>query len=164
MNDHLIVFFFVDDIVYMFRGRDSAKANEFRDKLSAWFKIRDLGELRWFLGIRIVRDRSQRRLWLCQDSYIESMAARFDLTCDSALATPMALQPLVPNESNDNHASTHLYQRKVGSILYAEIITRPDVARTAARLSNFLTNPSAEHMVAANRCIQYLYGSRFLAI
>lgn len=59
---------------------------------------------------------------------------------------------------------THLYQRKVGSILYTAIITRPDIAWTAARLSNFLTNPSPAHIAAANRCIQYLHSSRHLAI
>jgi hypothetical protein len=164
LDNHLIVFFFVDDIAYMYRACDQAIADEFRDNLATRFKIRDLGELRWFLGIRVARDRSQRRLWLCQDSYIESIAARFNLICDGAPATPIGIQPLVPNEDMADQAVTHLYQRKVGSILYAAIITRPDIARTAARLSNFLTNPSPAHMAAANRCIQYLYGSRHLAI
>jgi ribonuclease HI len=63
-----------------------------------------------------------------------------------------------------DHAFIHLYQRKVDSILYAAIITRPDIAKTAARLSNFLTNPSPDHIAAANKYIQYLYSSRHLAI
>jgi hypothetical protein len=33
--------------------------------------MKDLGELKWFLGVRVVRDRPNRKLWLCQDSYIE---------------------------------------------------------------------------------------------
>ena len=164
-NDHLIVFFFVDDISYMYRACDQAIADEFRDNLATRFKIRDLGELRWFLGIRVARDRSQRRLWLCQDSYIESIAARFNLIGDRAPATPIGMQQqLVPNKDIADHAATHLYQRKVGSILYAAIITRPDIAWAAARLSSFLTNPSPTYMAAVNRCIQYLYGSRHLAI
>ena len=164
LDDHLIVFFFVDDICYMYRACDQAIADEFRDNLASRFKIRDLGELRWFLGIRVVRDRSQRRLWLCQDSYIEAVAARFNLVDDRTPATPMGTHQLVPNENIADHAFTHLYQRKIGSILYPAIITRPDIAFTAARLSNFLTNPSPDHMAATNRCIQYLYGSRHLAI
>ena len=62
LTNHLIVFFFVDDICYMFRACDQAIADVFRDNLHSRFKIRDLGELKWFLGIRVVRDRSQRRL------------------------------------------------------------------------------------------------------
>ena len=38
------------------------------------FSMRDLGELHWFLNIRIIRDRPARRLWLCQDSYVDSLA------------------------------------------------------------------------------------------
>ena len=71
---------------------------------------------------------------------------------------------LVANEDIADHATTHLYQRKIGSVLYPAVITRPDIAFTAARLSSFLSNPSPDHMAAANRCIQYLYGSRHLAI
>jgi hypothetical protein len=164
LDDHLIVFFFVDDICYMFRDCDQPIADHFRDNIASRFKIRDLGELKWFLGIRVVRDRSQRRLWLCQDSYIESIAARFNLVDDRAPATPMGTHQLVANEDIADHATTHLYQRKIGSILYPAIITRPDIAFTAAKLSSFLSNPSPDHMAAANRCIQYLYGSRHLAI
>ena len=76
----------------------------------------------------------------------------------------MGMQQLVPNEGIADQATTHLYQRKIGSILYPGIISRPDIAFTATRLSNFLTNPSPDHMAAANRCIQYLYSLRHLAI
>src|SRR5205085_8635621 len=51
-----------------------------------------------------------------------------------------------------------------GSVLYPAVITRPDIAFTTAKLSSFLSNPSPDHMAAANRCIQYLYSSRYLAI
>ena len=164
LNDNLIVFFFVDDICYIFRDSDQAIADQFRDNLANRFKIRDLGELRWFLGIRVVRDRSKRRLWLCQDSYIESIATRFNLVCAGPPAVPIGTQHLVPNADMADQATIHLYQRKIGSILYPAIISRPDIALTTAKLSNFLTNPSPDHMAAANRCIQYLYGSRHLAI
>jgi Reverse transcriptase (RNA-dependent DNA polymerase) len=164
LTNHLIVFFFVDDICYMFRARDQAIADAFRDNIHSRFKIRDLGELKWFLGIRVVRDRSRRRLWLCQDSYMEAIAARFNLTTDKPPATPIGMHQLVANEDIADHATTHLYQRKIGSALYPAVITRPDIAFTAAKLSSFLSNPSPDHMAAANRCIQYLYGSRHLAI
>jgi len=165
VNHWLIVFFFVDDIVYMFRDLDQNRADEFCRQLTGKFKMRDLGELRWFLGIRIVRDREKRQIRLSQDSYIEDIAARFNLDqLQGSPSTPISTEPLVPNEGVANQAFTHFYQRKIGSIIYAAVITRPDVARTAAILSTFLTNPSNEHMAAANRCIQYLYGTRSIGI
>ena len=71
----------------------------------------------------------------------------------------MGMQHLVANEDIANHATMYLYQYKISSILYLGVITRPDIAFIAIRLSNFLTNPSLDHIVAANQYIQYLYGS-----
>ena len=165
LNDNLIVFFFVDDICYMFRDSDQAIADRFRDNLASRFKIRDLGELRWFLGIRVVRDRSQRRLWLCQDSYIETIATRFNLICDRiAPATPIRIKHLIANKDIADQATTYLYQRKIGSVLYLAIISRSNIALTAIKLSSFLSNPSLDYITAANRCIQYLYSIRHLVI
>jgi len=65
---------------------------------------------------------------------------------------------------NMSPQQTCLYQQKVGSILYAAVITRPDVAKTASKLSEFLQNPSPHHHAAADQAISYLYGTKDLVI
>ena len=57
-----------------------------------------------------------------------------------------------------------LYQRKLGSVLYAATTTRPDIAFAVSRLARFNQNPSQEHHRAADRVIQYLYSTRSRAI
>lgn len=47
------------------------------------FKIRLLGKLYYYLGIRVIRDRSKRQLIIIQDSYIDKIAAKFGLTSDN---------------------------------------------------------------------------------
>ena len=59
---------------------------------------------------------------------------------------------------------TCLYQQKVGSILYATVIMRPDVAKTASKLSEFLQNLSPCHHAATDQVISYLYNMKGLAI
>lgn len=49
-------------------------------------------------------------------------------------------------------------------MLYASLITRPDVAFAAVKLSCFMNAPMTDHMEAVDRVIQYLYSTRFLAI
>src|SRR5436305_9263572 len=44
------------------------------------YEIRKLGEVEHFLGVRIVRDWSQRKLWLVQDSYIDKIAKKYNIT------------------------------------------------------------------------------------
>ena len=50
---------------------------EFKEKLLDAYKIREIGELKWFLGIRIIRDRALRKIWLCQDLYITKIYNKY---------------------------------------------------------------------------------------
>ena len=52
-NDWLIVFFYVDDIVVLCRTEHLSQLKDFEKRLAARYEIRNLGELSWFLGVRI---------------------------------------------------------------------------------------------------------------
>ncbi|TMC14027.1 MAG: Ty1/Copia family ribonuclease HI [Chloroflexi bacterium] len=130
--------------------------------------MKELGELKWFLGMHIFRDRSKKSLWLSQSSYIEKVANEFipDLDPSRCPYTPIAEEELLPLPAEDEvkDPDRTLYQRKIGSILYAAISTRPDIAFAAARLSRFNQRPSKIHQAAADRLILYLYRTRHLCI
>ena len=49
--------------------------------------------------------------------------------------TPMIQEELLPYEEIASPRSANLYQRKVGTIMYAAVMTRPDVAFAASRLA-----------------------------
>jgi hypothetical protein len=144
-----------------FRPEDSDRAQKFRADLMSRYKMTDKGELCWFLGVRTLRDREQRRIWLSQQSYIEKLAHTFKIYISDRM--PQIPMPTAEFRKNDKQAtpeSVHLYQQKVGSLLYAAIITRPDIARATAKLSQFLQNPSDEHHQAADQCLRYLHATR----
>jgi transposase InsO family protein len=164
MNDYLFLIFFIDDIIILSHKENASRVTEFKKRLMESFDIKDLGELKWFLGIRVIRDRPNRKLWLCQDSYIEKIANRFNLVVDKFPKTPMTTDLLHKNPDTATAQVIHSFQQKVGSLLYATVITRPDAARAAGKLGEFLMNPSMSHHDAADRLIQYLYGTRHLAI
>jgi hypothetical protein len=163
-KDGIIVFFFVDEIVLLCRPEAISKLHNLRTALMQRYEMRDLGTLSWFLGITIIRDRSQRKLWLCQDSYIKKIAASFHPTDRKPPATPLAVEELVQSDRQATPQEIYLYQRKVGSLLHATTITRPDADRAANKLSEFLMNPSARHREAVDRAISYLYGTNTRAI
>jgi hypothetical protein len=72
-NDNLIVFFYVDDIVVLVHPSKLDIHKEFEDKLFNRYELRSMGQLNWFLGIRVVRDISQRSTWLIQDAFIDKV-------------------------------------------------------------------------------------------
>jgi hypothetical protein len=163
-NGWMLVFFFVDDITLLCKTADLPRLESFVQNLMQRYELRDLGELSWFLGIRILRDRPRRRLWLCQDSYIEKIVSKFHLDDVKPATTPMVTEELIPYEGQATPEKIYAYQQKVGSLQYAATISRPDTARAASRLAEFLTNPSPYHQGAVNRALTYLNGTKTLAI
>ena len=61
-NRQLIIFFYVDNIAVLVAKKDLLRLQEFEAKLLHQYKIRVLGGLQWFLGIRIEQDRPSRKL------------------------------------------------------------------------------------------------------
>lgn len=121
-------------------------------------------EFKWYLGIRVIRDRPNRKIWLTQDTYIDKVAVKFGQNGGAIPSLPIPNVTLVKREDQAHPREIKAYQERVGSILYAAITTRPDIAKAACSLSRFLTNPSSHHMKLANQCIRYLYHIRYLAI
>ena len=74
------------------------------------------------------------------------------------------IQELIPNPDQACPQRILHFQQKVGSLLYATVITRPDVAKTANKLSEYLCNPSKKHIEVIDRAIGYLYGTKMYAI
>ena len=164
----VICFFYVDDIVFAFRKEDKETVTKTVAGLEKHFTLNVLGELKWFLGIHVFRDRLRKTLWLSQLSYIEKIANEFipDIDLTKWPPTPMLAEELMPLPDGEEvpDLDRTQYQRKVGSILYAAISTRPDIAFAAARLSRHNIRPGKIHQNAADRVIQYLYGTRHLCI
>jgi hypothetical protein len=163
-NGRLLVFFYVDDVVILYHRSHQSEFQQFKDALLGTYAFKDLGTLKWFLGIRIIRDRSLKKLWLCQDSYIEKVARSFNLIQGATFKTPLATEEVEPNSGQATPQEVHSYQSRIGSTIYATTITRPDAAYASNKLAQYLLNPSPLHISAANRVIRYLYATRFLAI
>lgn len=161
----VIVFFFVDDIIWAYRMVEQALAKDAMAGLQRKYSMSVLGEPKWFLGIHIIRDRAKKSIWLTQDAYIDKIAHQFDTALYSkAIETPMTEQELLPSEEKADRKSIEVYLRKIGCILFASVSTRPDVAFAASRLARFNQNPNKSHQQAADRVIHYLYETRMHGI
>ncbi len=167
-NEFMIVLVYVDDFIIANHPTKRAQdaADRFKRELANRYELRHLGEAKWFLGVRILRDREARKVWLCQDAYAEHVAARFHLhELTKWPKTPLTTAiDISPNQDKATDAQIKEYQMKVGSIQYSAVLTRPDIAYAVSRLAEALTNPSPNHIEMANRVIAYLYNTRFLAI
>ena len=159
---HLICY--VDDLA--FAGSSTEVLEAFKGALNRQFKMKDMGQLNWFLGCEVKQDLVNGTTTLVQTKYIHDLLARFDFMRDVAPAiSPSGDRPPtlhIPRESNDPNTDEQqdwwrpLYRPLIGSLLYAAVLTRPDIAAEVAVLSQFLANPTQVHWDAAVRVLAYL--------
>jgi ribonuclease HI len=164
-NGHLLILaVHVDDC--MLTGDSAEMIAEFKEKLNNCYALTDLGPIHWLLGIKITRDRTARTISLSQTAYIDDIVKRFDLTDAKSYATPMipgAIYskkdvPASPEESV--RMKNTPYREAVGSLMYAAIATRPDIAYAVSALSQFLDNPGNAHWQAVKHVLHYLIGTK----
>ena len=160
----------VDDIISI---ASTAEANNnFKVQLNETWKISDLGEAKFALGIAITRDRSKRTIGLSQTALIDRVTTEFGQTNSHHVDTPMiaGLQLTRPDKNMPVPASTTSWMEKtpyralIGSLNYIAVGTRPDIAYAVGRLASFLDCYRPEHWEAAVRVVRYLKGTRLLSL
>lgn len=136
---YLLLFFYVDDITILYSKQHQAHFEQFERQLLQRFDMRSLGELKWFPGSRIERERAARKIWLCQNSYISKIATKFNLHINTkSYRAPLPSEALVAaNEEEQVTAQQILtYQQRVGSINFVAVVSRPDIAAEFPAKSN----------------------------
>ena len=104
------------------------------------YKIHSLGELDYFCGIKIIRDRENYTITLQQDSYIESLRKRFFSRAEDDWQQWKRGNPLPGTEFDEYDGEPHPSRRLqfaeiLGSISYLTICTRLDVAKAHLKLT-----------------------------
>ncbi|KAI0993168.1 hypothetical protein K3495_g15016 [Podosphaera aphanis] len=149
----------------MYHARYKKKFLKLEAQLLALYEFRVMSYATHFIGIRIIRSRDERQLWLIQDSYIDKISDKFNVKTDKGPKTPL---PLGVDWSPWNGSATpnqiSAYQQRVGSIGFAAFATRPDISKAVSDLSSLLHNPSPEHSEAAEHCLRYLVSTKYLAL
>ena len=157
-----MIFFYVDDIVVAYEKKKELQVEKVMSKLMKRYELTGGSDLQWFLGMEVSRNRDCRVSWLTQKLHLEKLGK--DYGARTQPKTPMTQEELLPYEGSATSREIKLYQRKVGSLLYVGVTTRPDVAFAVSRLARFLTNPGPLHQKAADRVIAYLFHTRELAL
>ena len=131
------------------------------------FGIKDLGPVKCFLGVQFERNQSTRELWLHQSLYIDTLLAEYGMVDCNSVATPLDPQHPLGLESDTTVASPNLvesYQRLVGSLLFLQMCTRPDLSFAVLLLSQHCASPLPRHFAAARRVLRYLKGTKDLRL
>ncbi|KAK2069706.1 hypothetical protein P8C59_004260 [Phyllachora maydis] len=83
---HFIVTY-IDDCLFI--GPNIGYITDLKKRLNKVYAIEDLGPATCFLGVQIIRDRPNRRLWLNQSQYVEEAVSRFNLADSKPISIPL---------------------------------------------------------------------------
>ena len=159
---------YVDDILLI--GNDVGMLTTVKVWLSKTFSMKDLGEATYILGIRIYRDRSKRLIGLSQSLYLDKVLKRFNMLDSKRGLLPVrhgihlskAMSPKTPEE-REKMAKVP-YASAIGSLMYAMLCTRPDIAYAVSITSRFQSDPGLEHWVAIKNILKYLRRTKDLVL
>ena len=128
--------------------------------------MKDLGEASFVIGIEIHRDRSRGILGLSQRAYIEKVLTRFNMqNCSSSVAPIVKGDKFSEFQCPKNNLEMEQmkeipYASAVGSIMYAQVCTRPDIAFVVGLLGRYQSNPGLDHWKAVKKVLRYLQGTK----
>jgi hypothetical protein len=166
-GEMLILTVYVDDVVVA--GGNPEIVERFLRAMAGKFDIKDLGQLKWLLGMDVkitelaAAEKSKKRaieIEIHQTAYIDRVAEHYGMAkCKSASTPAEGILPRYDHGKPDSE-----YRSLVGSLMYAAMVTRPDIAYAVQALARHLNAPGPEHWVAAKRVLRYLRGTRDLGI
>jgi hypothetical protein len=156
---------YVDDILCATEGlKDSEWVYS---KLSQRFDTKNLGQATKLLGIRITRNRKTREIYLDQEQYLLGVLNKFGMEAVKyrKRGTPMRnYENLEPTQPDEEHHDANEYQQVVGSLMYAMVHTRPDIAFALGKLSQYMQDPSERHWTYLKALMRYVRSSLMLRL
>ena len=152
-NKVCILIVYVDDIIIT--GDDAVEISQLKKVLATEFEIKDLGSLRYFLGMEIARTRNG--IAVIQRKYVLDLLKETGLLGCKPVSTPIDPNIKLGNVKESKPVDKGRYQRLVGKLIYLSH-TRPDICFAVGVVSQYMHSPFQEHYDAVLRILHYLKG------
>ncbi|XP_068638403.1 secreted RxLR effector protein 161-like [Aristolochia californica] len=129
--------------------------------------MKDMVEASYVIGIKIHRDRFRGILGLSQVTCINTVLERFQMKNCSPSVPPSVkgdrfnLNQCPKNDPEREQMKDIPYASAVGSLMYVQVCTRPDIAFVVGMLWRYQSNPELDHWIAAKKVMKYLQGTKY---
>ncbi|XP_020586759.1 uncharacterized protein LOC110029004 [Phalaenopsis equestris] len=142
-------------------GDDDNGIIELKLKLVRHFEMKELGTLRYFVGIEVAH--SPRGYLLSQSKYIGTILKQAHLSDTQTIASSLELDVHYTSSDRVHLSDPTLYRTLVGSLVYLTII-RSDIAYAVHVVSQFVVSPTTVHWVGVLHILRYLRCTQFQSL
>ncbi|WKA11644.1 hypothetical protein VitviT2T_029123 [Vitis vinifera] len=136
-------------------GNDLEEKKALQNYLSREFEMKDLGPLKYFIGIEV--SRSSEGFFLSQRKYALDLLQETGMSGCQPVNTPIEEGLKLCVEPNQVSTATH-YRSLVGALQYITL-TRPEISFVVNRACQYMAHPTTSHLQAAKRILRYLKGT-----
>uniref|UniRef100_A0A803LKW1 Protein kinase domain-containing protein n=1 Tax=Chenopodium quinoa TaxID=63459 RepID=A0A803LKW1_CHEQI len=145
------VLVYVDDLLII--GNSKIETSKLKNLLSSHFHMKDLGDLRYFLGLEI--DHTPQGIFVSQKKYVTDLLKEQGLLNAKPLKLPIDNHLKLSADKGTPLESPVPYQQLLGKLIYLTV-TRPDISFTVQLLSHFMHSPTSTHMQAVKRLLSVI--------
>src|SRR5436189_4918675 len=114
--------------------------------------MKDMGEAAYMLGVKILLDRSRRTLGPSQETYVRKVLECFNMSKAKPIDTfviknhGLSLKDCPKTPADKAKMASVPYASAIGSLMYAMVCIRPDLAYVVGLLSQFQSDPRLPHL------------------
>uniref|UniRef100_A0AAV1U138 Reverse transcriptase Ty1/copia-type domain-containing protein n=1 Tax=Peronospora matthiolae TaxID=2874970 RepID=A0AAV1U138_9STRA len=136
-----------------------------KNSLMEDFSIKDLGDLKYCLGIEIHRKREDGTIKMNQKAYIKRLSEKFGVENCKDVHTPAdSNSKLIKMGQEEAFVPMYPYRGLVGASMYIATCTRTDIAHAVGEVVKFCERYDKSHWTAAKRILEYLKTTQDLSI
>ncbi|RVX04805.1 Retrovirus-related Pol polyprotein from transposon RE1 [Vitis vinifera] len=150
-NNFIALLVYVDDIIIASNNQECI--DQLKRFLDSHFKLKDLGNLKYFLGLEVAK--SNKRIMLSQHHYALQLLLDVGVLGCKTRKTPMDPSVKLSKDDSELLKDSNTYKRLIGKLLYLTV-TKPDLAYSVGSLSQFLAQPRVPHMQVVCHVLPYI--------
>jgi hypothetical protein len=147
----VVIVIYVDDLIII--GDSDTDIFDLKKFLKQKFEMKDLGELRYFLGIEVIQ--FPKGIWLLQRQYALNKLSKYAMTGCKPISIPLEQNVKLSADEGDLVEDTTMYRRIMESLIYMTI-TRPNLSYAIGMVSQFMQTPRKPHLDAMKRILRYI--------
>nr|GEV88576.1 hypothetical protein [Tanacetum cinerariifolium] len=158
-GDNLLVWVYVDDIIFGSTNKELCKAFEklMKDK----FHMSSMGELTFFLGLQVKQ--KDNGILISQDKYVAKILRKFGLTDGKSASTPIDTEKPLLKDPDGEDVDVHIYRSMTGSLMYLTS-SIPYIMFAVYACAHFQVTPKVSHLHPVKRIFRYLKGKPQLGL
>ncbi|WRX24484.1 Reverse transcriptase [Theobroma cacao] len=151
-GEFVALLIYIDDILIASNSTQAVAA--IKSHLNSQFKLKDLGTIKYFLGLEIAR--SPQGILICQRKYTLNLLEEYGLLGAKLISTSINYNVKLRRKSKEEEVTNLTrYKQLVGKLLYLTF-TRLDISYAVQSLAQFMDKPTSEYHMAAHRMLKYL--------